>query len=296
MITFLENFLNYLSVEKGLAVNTCSSYELDIKSFFSFLKTKSISNINSVTRHHIIGYLLKLKKEGKSTATSARHMAAIKSFFHFLLAEKVITEDPTVNLETPKLAKVIPRVLSQKETELLLKQPNVLSDVGRRDKAMLELLYGTGMRVSELINLNLQDINLDLGYLRCFGKGSKERIVPIGSFAEQAINEYLVLSRAKLVKKNKESALFVNWRGKRLTRQGFWKILKEYACRAGIETILTPHTLRHSVATHMLENGADLRTVQELLGHADITTTQIYTHLTKGRLKNVYDNCHPRAK
>ncbi|MDD2497975.1 MAG: site-specific tyrosine recombinase XerD [Desulfitobacteriaceae bacterium] len=296
MKTLIENFLHYLSVEKGLAENTRSSYELDLKSFFSFLETKSVSTINSVTRHDIVGYLLKLKKESKSTATSARHMAAIKSFFHFLLAEKIITEDPTANLETPKLAKVIPRVLSQEETALLLKQPDVQKDAGRRDKAMIELLYGTGMRVSELLNLNLQDINLDLGYLRCFGKGSKERIVPVGSFAGQAINEYLALSRAKLVKKNKESALFVNQRGKRLTRQGFWKILKEYARQAGIETVLTPHTLRHSVATHMLENGADLRAVQELLGHADITTTQIYTHLTNSRLKTVYDNCHPRAK
>ncbi|HHT62135.1 MAG: site-specific tyrosine recombinase XerD [Bacillota bacterium] len=291
-----ENFLYYLTVEKGLADNTVASYQFDLKSFILFLTQKGITDIKEVSRHDIMAYLLSLKKQNKSHATIARQMACLKSFFHFLLREKIINEDPTCHLETPKLAQLFPRVLSMEETEHLLNQPDSETVLGLRDKAMLELIYATGLRVSELVNLNVQDINMEMGFLRCIGKGAKERIVPIGSYAIDAVNRYLKKSRVKLVKRSKEEALFVNQHGKRLTRQGFWKILKGYAKQAKISINITPHTLRHSIATHLLENGADLRTVQEILGHADITTTQIYTHLTKTHLKEVYDHCHPRAK
>lgn len=296
MLGYIDGFIHYLAIEKGLSDNTLHSYQLDLKSFSHFLKKRSIKQITDINRHHITAYLLFLRQEGKAAATMARHMAAIKSFFHFLLQEKIVAQDPTCNLETPRLPKNMPRVLSREQVDLLLEQPQIGNPPGMRDKAMLELIYATGLRVSELINLNIQDVNLELGYLRCIGKGSKERIVPVGSLAQDAIREYLDRSRLKLLKKNKDDALFLNQRGNRITRQGFWKILKQYVKQAGINTVITPHTLRHSVATHMLENGADLRTVQELLGHEDITTTQIYTHLTNSHLKEVYDSCHPRAK
>ncbi|MGI6678806.1 MAG: site-specific tyrosine recombinase XerD [Dehalobacterium sp.] len=296
MKILMDNFLYYLSVEKGLADNTVKSYQLDLKSFFDFLTGKSMRDIQGVTRHHIIAYLIKLQKENKSPATLARHSACLKSFFHFLLRERIIDQDPTSHLETPKLAGILPQVLSIEEVEHLLNQPQTGTKLGLRDKAMLEVIYATGLRVSELINLDLQDINLEMGFLRCLGKGAKERIVPLGSFAIHALQEYLQGSREKLTKSSEEKALFVNQHGRRLTRQGFWKILKGYVSEAQISTPVTPHTFRHSIATHMLENGADLRTVQEILGHADISTTQIYTHLTKSHLKEVYDHCHPRAK
>lgn len=296
MLTLVDNYLHYLAIEKGLAENTLNSYRFDLISFIKVLKDKSVTGIKDVTRHHVIAYLLVLKQQGKAPSTLARHMASIKSFFQFLLTEKVIEKDPTGNLETPKLAKILPHVLSLDEVERLLSQPNVNNVMGLRDKAMLELLYATGMRVSEMVNLNMEDINIELGFLRCLGKGSKERIVPIGSMAINALMAYLDKSRIKLVKNTGVDAVFLNHHGRRLTRQGFWKILKAYAKHAQINTDITPHTLRHSVATQLLENGADLRMVQELLGHADITTTQIYTHLTKSHLKEVYDKCHPRAK
>lgn len=296
----LENlltiFLDYLSVEKGLAHNTLVSYELDLRDFFRFLQTRSVAAAGEVTRHHITAYLIQLQQSGKASSTTARHMAAIKALFHFLTRERIITSDPTGCLETPKLARIIPHVLSQDQTTQLMEEPETITPAGKRDKAMLELLYATGLRVSELVNLNLADLNMDVGYLHCVGKGSKERIVPLGSLASQALDVYLHLGRPALIKKTGGEALFVNQRGSRLTRQGFWKLLKAHARAAGIGTEITPHTLRHSVATHLLENGADLRTVQELLGHADITTTQIYTHLTNHHLKEVYNNCHPRAK
>lgn len=296
MKRLMEDFLYYLAVEKGLAANTVTSYEFDLKSFTAFLADKSVPDIKEVSRHHIIAYLLSLKNQGKSPATLARHMACIKSYFHFLLREKIIDQDPTCHLETPKLAQLFPRVLSMEETKHLLDQPATGTTLGLRDRAMLELIYATGLRVSELMNLNIHDLNLEMGFLRCVGKGAKERIVPIGSYGVDALDAYLKRGRGKLVKKSQEEALFVNQHGRRLTRQGFWKILKGYAEQAKINITITPHTLRHSIATHMLENGADLRTVQEILGHADITTTQIYTHLTKTHLKQVYDHCHPRAK
>ncbi|MFZ5641813.1 MAG: site-specific tyrosine recombinase XerD [Bacillota bacterium] len=295
MKTLVDEFIHYLAVERGLAENTMDSYHRDLANYHEFLAREKIMDIQKTTKTHVMAYLLSLQKSDRATATISRHLAALKSFYHFLLRERRIDKDPTANLESPKLEKKLPRVLSVDEVELLLKQPKTADPAGLRDKAMLELLYATGIRVTELITLNVDHINLEVGFIRCFGKGSKERIVPLGSVARKYVGEYLQRGRVKLIKVKAEQALFVNHHGRRLTRQGFWKIIKKYARAAGIAKDITPHTLRHSFATHLLENGADLRSVQEMLGHADITTTQIYTHLTKGRLREIYAKTHPRA-
>ncbi|PKM47534.1 MAG: site-specific tyrosine recombinase XerD [Firmicutes bacterium HGW-Firmicutes-8] len=295
MKSLVDEFIHYLAVERGLADNTLDSYNRDLNQFLGFLEKERVKDLHEATRNIIMAYMLCLQKRGRATATVSRHLAALKSFYHFLLREKYIEKDPTANLESPKIEKRLPRILTVNEVEMLLTQPEGVKPAGMRDKAMLELLYATGIRVTELISLDTLHINLDMGYIRCFGKGSKERIVPVGSFARKCVNEYLAKGRVKLVKNYSEQALFVNQHGRRLTRQGFWKIIKKYARWAGIAKEITPHTLRHSFATHLLENGADLRSVQEMLGHADITTTQIYTHLTKGHLREVYAKSHPRA-
>jgi integrase/recombinase XerD len=295
MKALVDEFIHYLAVERGLAENTMDSYHRDLTNYLGFLAKEKPADIQKTTKTHVMAYLLSLQKGGRATATISRHLAALKSFYHFLIRERRIEKDPTANLESPKLEKKLPRVLSVDEVEHLLKQPKVAEPTGLRDKAMLELLYATGIRVTELTTLNLEHVNLEVGYIRCLGKGSKERIVPLGSVARKFVGEYLQLGRVKLIKVKAEQSLFVNHHGRRLTRQGFWKIIKKYARVAGIAKEITPHTLRHSFATHLLENGADLRSVQEMLGHADITTTQIYTHLTKGRLREVYSKTHPRA-
>lgn len=295
MNSLVIEFINYLAVERGLANNTLDSYNRDLKQFLGFMEKGDVKDLQKATRNIVMSYLLSLQKMGRATSTVSRHLASLKSFYHFLLREKFIEKDPTANLESPKLEKKLPKILTIEEVEMLLNQPRGVEPTSMRDKAMLELLYATGIRVSELISIELGHINLEMGYIRCFGKGSKERIVPVGRFACKCVNEYLQKGRAKIVKNKTEKSLFVNQHGRRLTRQGFWKIIKKYALRAGISKEITPHTLRHSFATHLLENGADLRSVQEMLGHADITTTQIYTHLTKGRLKEVYAKSHPRA-
>lgn len=290
----IKTFLEYLRVERGLANNTIVSYRKDLENYSQFLQNQG-AVLASAEKKHIIGFLLSLQKLERSPSTISRHLAAIKTFYKFLLEERIIINDPTMNLESPRLQRPLPKILSFQEVELLLNQPRGLTPGEKRDKAMLELLYATGLRVSELISLNLEDINLEIGFLRSLGKGSKERIIPIGKAAINAVDAYLRQGRAKLVKSNLERNLFVNQHGRPLTRQGFWKILKKYAREAGIKKEITPHTLRHSFATHLLEGGADLRSVQEMLGHADITTTQIYTHLTQGRIREVYFKTHPRA-
>jgi integrase/recombinase XerD len=293
----LKDFMHFLIVEKGLAKNTIVSYERDIKSYLKYLKNiEAISDLNHVQRTHIVHFLKYLKDQGKSSKTIARHIASVRAFHQFLLREKAVDQDPTVHIESPQLERKLPKVLSLEEVETLLNAPREDNHYGLRDKAMLELLYATGIRVSELIGLNVGDVHLTMGFVRCIGKGNKERIIPLGRTAAHAIENYLNNGRAKfMTKKSAEEALFLNHHGKRLTRQGFWKILKRLTKEAGIEKELTPHTLRHSFATHLLENGADLRAVQEMLGHADISTTQIYTHVTKTRLKDVYSQFHPRA-
>ncbi|RZI51522.1 site-specific tyrosine recombinase XerD [Aeribacillus pallidus] len=293
----IQDFIHYLTVERGLANNTIVSYERDLKSYKQFLNEKlNIQEVQNIQRYHILQYLHFLKDQGKSSKTIARHIASIRAFHQFLLREKAADEDPSVHIETPQIERKLPKVLSLEEVERLLETPELTSPIGYRDKAMLELLYATGIRVSEMVYLNLSDVHLIMGFIRCYGKGKKERLVPIGEKATKALEEYLEKGRPKLVRqKHKTDALFLNHHGKRISRQGFWKNLKSIAVKAGIQKELTPHTLRHSFATHLLENGADLRAVQEMLGHADISTTQIYTHVTKTRLKDVYKMYHPRA-
>ncbi|MGE5529781.1 MAG: site-specific tyrosine recombinase XerD [Patescibacteria group bacterium] len=296
MQSLLQNFLNYLTVERGLARNTIESYGRDLRQYLTYLKErKQGMDLKSATQATVVGYLLHLQAQGRATATLSRSLAAIKAFYHFLARERLIERDPTVNLDAPRQEKRLPRILSVEEVARLLEQPDLKTPSGIRDRAMLEVLYATGLRVSELVALTVDDINLEEGYLRCFGKGAKERIVPLGSISGKYLAFYLNHARKFLAAAPGETILFLNHHGNRLTRQGFWKIIKKYADHLGIERGITPHTLRHSFATHLLENGADLRSVQEMLGHADISTTQIYTHLTKGKLKEVYDRTHPRA-
>ncbi|MCH1624828.1 site-specific tyrosine recombinase XerD [Fredinandcohnia quinoae] len=292
----ISDFIHYLVVERRLAKNTVISYERDLTQYHLYLKkVENLTSFNEVNRLHIIHFLKTLKEKGNSSKTLARHIASIRSFHQFMLREKVTNSDPTVHIDSPQSERTLPKVLNISEVEALLDAPKTDNPLGIRDKAMLELLYATGLRVSELINLNIADIHLTMGFIRCIGKGSKERIVPLGSVATKAMDNYINHARGQLVKKNKTDAFFVNHHGKRLSRQGFWKNLKKNALIANIQKELTPHTLRHSFATHLLENGADLRAVQEMLGHADISTTQIYTHVTKARLKDVYNQYHPRA-
>jgi integrase/recombinase XerD len=293
----LKDFIHFLVVEKGLSRNTIVSYERDLKSYLSFMQNiEKLTELDAIQRSQIIHFLAHLKDSGKSAKTIARHVASLRAFHQFLLREKVVGQDPTVHIESPQLERNLPKVLSLQEVEILLESPKLIDHYGYRDKAMLELLYATGIRVSELIGLNMDDIHLTMGFIRCIGKGNKERIIPLGRTASTALEQYLAKGRPKFVSKgHKDEAFFLNHHGKRLTRQGFWKILKRLAKEANIEKELTPHTLRHSFATHLLENGADLRAVQEMLGHADISTTQIYTHVTKTRLKDVYSKFHPRA-
>ncbi|MFP5113474.1 site-specific tyrosine recombinase XerD [Bacillaceae bacterium C204] len=291
----LKNFMQYLIVEKGLSNNTIMAYERDLKSYLHYLiNVESIHSLNDVQRVHIVHFLKFLKEQGKSQKTLARHIASVRAFHQFLLRAKETDQDPSVQIETPRHERSLPNVLSLKEVEVLLDAPKPHDHFGIRDKAMLELLYATGIRVSELIGLEIDNVQLSMGFVRCIG--NKERIIPIGRAASVAIKQYLEEGRPRFVStKHQEQALFLNHQGKRLTRQGFWKILKKLTKEAGIDKELTPHTLRHSFATHLLENGADLRAVQEMLGHADISTTQIYTQVTKTKLKDVYSKFHPRA-
>jgi integrase/recombinase XerD len=261
------------------------------------LHNHGVDRFGDTQKQHIITFLTQLKNEGRAAATVSRHMVSIRSLYQFLVRERMIEHDPSLNMETPKLKKRLPKVLSVSEVENLLEAPQTTTAAGMRDKAMLEVLYATGIRVSELISLDVADVNLSMGFVRCMGKGSKERIIPLGRIAGDAARKYIETMRPKLVKPLKsDPALFISRIGARMTRQGFWKIIKRYAMEAGIAKDITPHTLRHSFATHLLENGADLRAVQEMLGHADISTTQIYTHVTRSRMKEVYDQTHPRAK
>ena len=295
MEKLLADYLAYLKVERGLAQNTVLSYERDLKKFIDFLQKQSITDFTVVSRQQIITYLLKLQEEKMAPASVSRNLASIRSLFSYLSIEKFLEQDPSSDLDSPKLSKKLPKVITIEEIEKLLDQPDQSDKFGIRDRAMLELLYASGLRVSELISLELDDVNLELGFLQCEGKGSKERIVPLGKIASDYINRYLVNSRPKLVKNTLQKSLFVNFHGKPMTRQGFWKIIKKYGKQSGIETEITPHTFRHSFATHLLENGADLRSVQEMLGHADISTTQIYTQVTQKKLQRVHKEFHPRA-
>jgi len=298
----INSFLNYLAVEKGFSENTLSAYHNDLYQLANFVdgeaaRCSSVPSWASFSRQGMLSYLLNLKERGYAATTVARKVAAAKSFFSFMVAEGNIKDNPTQNVGSPKVGKSLPKPISYSQAMLLLEQPAKLSTPdAKRDKAMLELLYASGMRVSELMSLNLDSVDTEGGSVRCFGKGHKERVIPIAPRAALTVKEYVQEARPHLVHNDAEKALFLNRRGERLTRQGFWQILKGYAKSAELDTEITPHTLRHSFATHMLSGGADLRSVQELLGHANISTTQVYTHLTTEHIRRSYEKSHPRAK
>jgi integrase/recombinase XerD len=294
----IENFLHYLAVEKGYSEHTISAYHNDLNGLAEFADSQRISNWAIFDRQHMLSYMLHLKERGYVATTIARKVAAARSFFGFMVAEGQIKTDPTENMSTPSVGKALPKPIPLDQVRLLLEQPTKLSTAeAKRDSAMLELLYASGMRISELVALNLGDVNTEGNYfVRCFGKGRKERIIPLYEKIATAVKTYVEEDRPKLAHGKQENALFLNARGDRLTRQGFWQKLKEYAKTAGLGSKISPHTLRHSFATHMLAGGADLRSVQELLGHANISTTQVYTHLTTDQVRRTYDKSHPRAK
>jgi len=298
----INNFLNYLTVEKGFSENTRFAYKNDLYQLADFVGQDAANRSvmpswASFDRHGMLSYLLSLKEKRYAATTLARKVAAAKSFFGFMVAEGKIRVNPTENLGSIKVGRSLPKPISIDQVRHLLQQTAELSTPeAKRDRAMLELLYASGMRVSELVSLNLGDVDTGEGYVRCFGKGHKERLIPIYERAASAVEEYVKEARPKLVRNDTEEALFLNVRGDRLTRQGLWQILKGYAKSANLEAEVSPHTLRHSFATHMLNGGADLRLVQELLGHANISTTQVYTHLTSEHVRRTYEKSHPRAK
>lgn len=287
--------MNFLVVEKGLAVNSTKAYGRDLARYKEYLiNVEELDVWNKVNKVHVLAFLYHLHDLGRASTSVSRMLSSIRSFHQFLLRERYTETDPTLHVDRPRLERRLPKVLSMQEVDTLLDLPASNSFLDRRNKAMLELLYATGMRVTELCSLKLSDLHLSMGFVQCLGKGNKERIIPLGNHAVEAMESYLKESRPQLIKKEHEF-VFVNHHGRSLSRQGFWKILKKLASDANIEKELTPHMLRHSFATHLLENGADLRAVQEMLGHADISTTQIYTHVTKVRMKDVYTKFHPRA-
>ncbi|GGA25250.1 site-specific tyrosine recombinase XerD [Psychrobacillus lasiicapitis] len=296
-LVHLEDYIHFLRIERQLAENTLVSYKKDLVDYIrSVLETQQLHNLDLVERQHILVHLRKLKEEGKSARTIARHISSIRSFHQFLLREKVTTKDPTIHLELPQIEQKLPNFLSVEELTKLLDSIDLSKPQGVRDLAMFELMYASGMRISECLNLDLEDLHLTMGFVRVFGKGGKERIIPLGGAAIRACERYLEEARPKLLKQaERTDAIFISQRGKRLTRQGIWKLLNKHVLSAGIQKDITPHVLRHSFATHLIENGADLRAVQEMLGHSDISTTQIYTHVSKKRLKEVYKQFHPRA-
>jgi integrase/recombinase XerD len=295
MEDYVGLFLNYLRVERGLAENTLAAYRADLGQWVRFLAARGVQSPAQVTRGHIAAFLLQQQRDGRRPATVARRLAAVRTFLKFLTAEGLVAANPAEDLGSPRLQQRLPHVLNLEEVERLLLVPDTGNPLGLRDRALLELLYATGLRVSEAVSLKAGDLDAAAGLLRCLGKGGRERVVPVGDEALRAVERYLQRARPALLKGRTSRYLFVNRRGRPLTRQTVWKLIKRYARRAGINREITPHTLRHSFATHLLENGADLRAVQEMLGHADIVTTQIYTHLTTRGLRAVYDRAHPRA-
>ncbi len=297
MKSHLQPFLLYLSEDKGLSLNTLESYGRDVSQFLEFAEGRGATLPDEIRRSHIMLYLGELRGAGRATATLNRNTVSLRAFFHYLLKERIIGQDPTLDMESIKPDKKPPMILTVSEIEQLLAAPDETTSHGMRDKAMLELLYATGIRVSELISLNVDDVHTDMKYARCTGTSGKERVVPIGVMAAESVEVYTVDKRDMLLRKCKtEPALFLNSLGGRLTRQGFWKIIKKYAREAHIEQDITPHTLRHSFAAHLLEGGADLRSVQQMLGHADISTTQIYSGIARKNMKEVFETHHPRAR
>ena len=291
----LQDFLAYIVIDRGLSLNTKENYERDLRGYLLFIETQNINSIEMIERQHIQHYLIELYERGLNTKSVARHLSAIRTFHQYLIIEKISKQNPCDLIETPKLSRDLPEILSIDEVDRLLEsfRQDKAGDI--RNRAMVELLYASGLRVSELLNLKLDDSHLSMQFIKCQGKGSKERLVPIGEVATEVLELYLSTSRPELLK-TPTNLLFLNRFGERMTRQGFWKILKKQAQVAGITKVLSPHKLRHSFATHLIENGVDLRLVQEMLGHSDIATTQIYTHLSKEHLRDVFEQAHPRSE
>jgi integrase/recombinase XerD len=291
----VDRYINYLVVEKGLARATIESYSSDLNKFVKFLNSNKIENITDADSAVILKYLLYLRDKKIGARSRARYLVTIRGFYKFLVYEKVLAKDPAKMIDLPKSGLKLPDVLSIDEINSMLNAPDMSTSKGLRDAAMLELLYAAGLRVSELIHVKLQDINLEVGFVRTMGKGSKERVVPIGTYAKQKISDYLANSRPLLLRQHASHYLFVAHAGKPMTRQAFWKLLKKYSVIVGIEKEITPHSFRHSFASHLLEGGADLRSVQMMLGHVDISTTQIYTHVARDHLKQLHEKYHPRG-
>jgi integrase/recombinase XerD len=292
---YLDHYLNYLAVERGLARNTLDAYSRDLVRYLEYLDKQGVETLEKITPPLVLRFLSHLNKSGLSARSRARALAALRTFHKFLVREKLTTNNPTGQVLSPKSLTALPHTLSPLDVESLLTSPKGESPLAWRDRAMLEILYATGLRVSELVSLTVDDLQLDVGYLTAFGKRSKQRIVPLGEAAIAALREYLRYGRPGLDKDRGSRFIFLNRSGEGLTRQGFWKIIKRRAQEAGIKQNIMPHTLRHSFATHLLENGADLRSVQTMLGHADISTTQIYTHVTRERLRQIHAQHHPRG-
>lgn len=294
MNTYVKEYTSFMTDIRHKSLNTVESYKRDVTQYISYLDGTGVTDISSTTKTTVLSYLLYLQKEGRASSTVSRTLASLRSYYLFMMQNGVVKSNPTSNLEAPHVEKKIPKILSGEEVELLLEQPKNCDNKGIRDKAMLELLYATGIRVSELINLDVSDVNVPMSFVRCKG-GKKERIIPMGHQAKDALENYINNVRKYMVKDENETALFVNCSGARLSRQGFWKLIKYYQHIAGIETDITPHTLRHSYAAHLLENGADLHSIQEMMGHADISSTQVYSRMMNSKIKDVYAKAHPRA-
>ena len=294
MNTYVKEYTGFMTDIRHKSLNTVESYKRDVTQYISYLDGTGVTDISSTTKTTVLSYLLYLQKEGRASSTVSRTLASLRSYYLFMMQNGVVKSNPTSNLEAPHVEKKIPKILSGEEVELLLEQPKNCDNKGIRDKAMLELLYATGIRVSELINLDVSDVNVPMSFVRCKG-GKKERIIPMGHQAKDALENYINNVRKYMVKDENETALFVNCSGARLSRQGFWKLIKYYQHIAGIETDITPHTLRHSFAAHLLENGADLHSIQEMMGHADISSTQVYSRMMNSKIKDVYAKAHPRA-
>lgn len=294
--TYLQDYLQYVTVERGLSQNTRSSYQLDLTAFFKYLRAQEITSLDQVDRFVILAFLGDLEKAGKARNTVIRMVTSLRKFFQFAHRNQLVAVDPMLQVDPPKKGQYLPAVLSIEEVEMLLEAPDLTTNLGIRTRTMLEVMYATGMRVSELVNLTFDNLHLDLGLIQTVGKGDKERIIPIGDTAAMWLQRYLNDVRPLLGREQDPKVVFLNDHGHQLTRQGVWKIIKQLVVAVGITKDVSPHTLRHSFATHILENGADLRIVQELLGHADISTTQIYTHISNKRLAEVYERSHPRAQ
>ena len=294
MADYVADYTRYLTEEKRAQANTVNSYVRDLNQFRTWLMSTGTTDLRRVRKENVDAYMQYMSSKGKSPATITRSAASIRSFYQYMLQRGAVRQNPAKAVAAVKVERKYPEILTGREVELFLEQPKCVDDKGFRDHAMLELLYATGIRVSELISLNVEDVNLAAGFIRCVGRG-KERIIPLYAAAVKALRDYLEFIRPRIIADKGEHALFVNMNGERMSRQGFWKIIKYYQEKAEIKKDITPHTLRHSFAVHLLENGADLRSIQEMLGHADISSTQIYVNVVQKQLKDIYQKAHPRA-